>query len=303
MSVGLSSFVFLTVFNLAILLFIIADFVILSLNSSVRCAVVLTIAWIIAGLGFSAVIYGMFGINSAYDYLTAYFVEKSLSIDNIFIFFLIFSQFGVERKYQHKLLFIGIWSALILRAIMIFAVGKLLSVFSWMIYVFGGLILYAGLQSFREKKKDINSQVQFIKKYIHVYDGEHRGNLFIYENGKLHATILLVIVFFIEFCDIVFAFDSIPALFSVTSDKLIIYTSNALAIIGLRSLYMSFAAAVDRFRYLKYGVGVILCLVGLKMLFADFIHISSGMYLLLISLILTVAFIASKVRLEEESGS
>lgn len=298
----MSSLVFFTVFNLAILLFIIADFVILSLNSSARCAIILTISWIIAGLGFSAVIYGMFGIDSAYDYLTSYFVEKSLSIDNIFVFFMIFSQFGIERKYQHKLLFIGIWSALILRAIMIFAVGKLLAVFSWTIYIFGGLILYAGIQSFREKKKDINSQIQFIKKYIHVYDGKHNGNLFVYENGKLHATILFVIVFFIEICDIVFAFDSIPALFSVTSDKLIIYTSNALAIIGLRSLYMSFAIAIDKFRYLKYGVGVILCIVGLKMLFADFIHITSGAYLLLISFILIVAFIASKVRLEEGNG-
>lgn len=298
----LDSFTFFTIFNIAVLLFVIADFAILSLNSSVKCAVLLTAFWIIAGLAFSGIIFYMFGTNYAYDYLTAYFVEKSLSVDNIFVFFIIFSQFGVARKYQHRLLFIGIWSALILRAIMIFAVGKLLSMFNFAIYIFGLLILYAGIQSFKEKNKNINPQLDIIKKYIHVYDGEHNGNLFIYNNGKLHATILLVVVFCIEACDIVFAFDSIPALFSITSDKLIIYTSNALAIIGLRSLYISFATAVDKFRYLKYGVGVILCIVGLKMIFADFIHISSGMYLLLISSILIVAFIASKARVKEEKG-
>lgn len=291
---------FFLIFNVLVLLFVIADFVIVSRNASTKCVAMLTVFWIVLGALFSIVIFAFFGTDAVYEYLTAYCIEKSLSIDNMFVFYTIFSNFGIKSENQHKLLFIGIWSALIFRALMIFVIGKFLSMFSWATYIFGLLILYMGATSFGESKKTTpaKSLTKAIKNYIPLRRVENDNRLFIIDNGKFYITHLLIAVIMLEVCDIIFAVDSIPALFSVTTNNLIIYTSNAFAIIGLRSLYSSFAKVLNRFYYVKHAIGVILCLVGIKMILANYIHISPAIYLLLITGILAVAFLASKGRVK-----
>ncbi|MBQ7673290.1 MAG: TerC/Alx family metal homeostasis membrane protein [Alphaproteobacteria bacterium] len=262
-----------------------------------KYAIYLTFFWLFVGLAFSGFVYVHMGTDHFYEYLSAYFVEKSLSVDNIFVFLLIFEKFGIETRYQRKLLFAGIWGALILRALMIFAVSGVLSAFHFMIYVFGAFIFLMGLMSFI-KNNDNNDfdNVFNLKKYFNVFQGDHSGQFFIKENGKWKTTILVVAVICIEICDIIFAFDSIPALFSITPDKAIIYTSNAFAIIGLRSLYIAFAFAVNRFHYLKHGVGVILLFIGAKMIFSDYIDISPLVSLITIVGILFISFCVSAIK-------
>ncbi|MDR2766598.1 MAG: TerC/Alx family metal homeostasis membrane protein [Holosporaceae bacterium] len=289
---------FFIIFNIVILSLVILDFMLLAKKSAIGRVVFLTFAWIFLGTSFSIVIYLRFGLDGFFEYLSAYFVEKSLSVDNIFVFLMIFDYFGIQREYQRKLLFIGIWSALFLRITTIFAVSELLSLFHFTIYIFGALMLYAGISSFF-KRDGAHVESRLLKKvrnYIDVYAGDHRGRFFVKEDGKTKATILLLSIFCIEVCDIVFAFDSIPALFSITNNKTIIYTSNAFAIIGLRSLYLVFASAVDKIHYLKYGVGTVLCYIGLKMMLADYVHINSSISLMIISGILSISFILSEIR-------
>lgn len=294
--------VFFVIFNILILFFIILDFTLLAKNAAISRVIFLTFAWIFMGVSFSIIIYLYFGLDGFFEYLSAYFVEKSLSVDNIFVFLMIFDHFGIQKEHQRKLLFVGIWSALFLRIMMIFAVSELLSLFHFMIRIFGMLILYAGVLSFfkRGNKRSENRLLKKVKNCIDVYTGDHRGCFFMREDGKIKATILLLSIFCIEICDIVFAFDSIPALFSITSNKTIIYTSNAFAIIGLRSLYIAFASAIDKFHYLRYGVGAVLCYIGLKMILADFIHINSSISLMIILGILSISFILSEIRVYQQ---
>jgi tellurite resistance protein TerC len=289
---------FFVIFNIAVLSFVILDFMLLAKNATIGRVIFLTLTWIFLGVSFSVVIYLYFGLDGFLEYLSAYFVEKSLSVDNIFVFLMIFDHFGIQKEHQRKLLFIGIWSALFLMIMMIFTVSELLSLFHFMIYIFGALILYAGLLSFFERgdKRFENRLLKKVKNYIDVYTGDHRGRFFLREDGKTKATILLLSGFCIEICDIVFAFDSIPALFSITDNRTIIYTSNAFAIIGLRSLYIVFASAVDKIYYLRHGVGAVLCYIGLKMILADYIHVSSSVSLMIILGILSISFILSKIR-------
>jgi tellurite resistance protein TerC len=270
----------------------------LAKNASIGRVIFLTFAWIFLGVSFSIIIYLCFGSDGFFEYLSAYFVEKSLSVDNIFVFLMIFDHFDIQKEHQRKLLFIGIWSALFLRIMMIFVVSELLSLFSFMICIFGALILYAGVLSFfnRSNKRFENRLLKKVKNYIDVYTGDHGGHFFIREDGKNKATILLLSCFCIEICDIVFAFDSIPALFSITDNRTIIYTSNAFAIIGLRSLYIVFASAMNKIYYLRHGVGVVLCYIGLKMILADYIHINSSLSLMIILGTLSISFILSEIR-------
>lgn len=292
---------FFTIFNVVLLSLVVVDFALLYKKASLKRAMFLTFLWIFLGLLFSLYVYWSLGEKSFYEYLTAYFIEKSLSVDNIFVFFIIFSRFGIKPEYQHKLLFIGIWSALILRVVMIFTIGALLSSFEFLIYVFGIFILYAGIDSFKnhddKNNFDPKKIVSKIKKYIDIYEGNHNGCFFVKQNGKWKITILVIVICCIEFCDIVFAFDSIPALFSITDDNFIIYTSNAFAIIGLRSLYIAFASVIEKFYYIRHGVGVILCFIGMKMLLSNFFHLKSEYSLIFIVCVLIFSFVASKIRL------
>lgn len=293
---SLSSLTFFISFNFAIILLVVIDLLFVSKNMTMKKAIWLTIFWIFLGLAFSIFVYIDMGADHFYEYLSAYFIEKSLSIDNIFVFLLIFNRLQISTEFQHKLLFTGIWSALFLRCLMIFVVGEILSAFHFMMYIFGAFLLFAGISSFIKKDESMFKEEGSIEKYLNVFRGDHQGRFFVKNtNNKWQITIMLVGLIYIEICDIIFAFDSIPALFSITDNRTIIYTSNAFAIIGLRSLYMAFAVAIDKFCYLKYGVGVILSFIGLKMIFVDVISISPMASLWIIIGILSISLIASEI--------
>jgi tellurite resistance protein TerC len=293
----LNDIIFFAEFNALIFILVAADFWYTSKNHTATAAMFLTFLWIFLGLLFSILLYVLYGRNSFFEYLTAYCVEKSLSIDNIFVFLLIFQKLKIEKEQQRKLLFIGICSALVLRLLMICAIGQLVASFHFMIRLFGLILFFAGVKSFFQKSVETSDlSLKWMNKYLKIYPGDHCGKFVIVENGKTMITVLTAAIVCLEICDVVFAFDSIPALFSVTSDKLIIYTSNAFAIIGLRSLYTVLAIFVDRFRYLRYGIGVILCMVGLKMVFSDYLYFSPPLYLAIIFVILLAVIVFSVVR-------
>ena len=207
------------------------------------------------------------------EFLAGYLIEKSLSMDNLFVFLMLFSFFGIERKYQHEVLFWGIFGALVLRSIFIFAGAAMVERFEWVLGLFGLFLLYTGAKMF---KHDDNEQadpsqniiVRWFKKFFPATDQLHGDRFFILSNGKRLATPLFVTLLVIETTDVAFAVDSIPAVFSVSRDPFIVLTSNIFAILGLRALYFALAAVAQYFKYLKYGLGIILIFVGIKMLLA-----------------------------------
>ncbi len=282
-------------FNVLIVFLMTIDYILVSRNDTASVSLKLSVFWIISGLLFSFYFYFTQDFELMLQYLSGYFIEKSLSIDNIFVFFLIFSNFNIEKKYQHKILFVGIFTALVLRCFMIFFVGELIHKFHFVVDIFGALLVYAGIKSFI--KNEDSESLQFLNlanKFGLNYAKEHRGNFFVKENNRWKPTVLIIVMIIVEVSDIVFAFDSIPAIFSITEDKTIIYSSNAFAIIGLRSLYGVFAVMVKEIQYLKYGIGLILCFTGMKMIFADIIDISAGVSLLIIMSILIFSVILSE---------
>lgn len=282
-------------FNSLILLFVIMDFWIVSKNQSVKTYTILTIFWILVGLLFSLYIYWCSNSSELfYEYLSAYFIEKSLSLDNIFVFLLIFSKFNVDFKYQHKVLFLGIWGALFLRYIMIFVLAELIDKFHFLIPLFGIFLLYTGVTTLKKENESSVDVENFLKKLANHVERNHEGHFFVrHHNGSWKMTILIFVLILVEVSDLVFAFDSIPAIFSVTSNKDIIYTSNAFAIIGLRSLYGVFSEVINKLHYLKHAVSLILCAIGIKMILADILHIGSLESLIFIVLVLVGSYLAS----------
>jgi tellurite resistance protein TerC len=243
---------------------------------SVKEALKMTAVWIGVSLVFCAAIYIWYPVEShekAMEFLAGYLIEKSLSMDNLFVFLMLFSFFGIERKYQHEVLFWGIFGALVLRSIFIFAGAAMVERFEWVLGLFGLFLLYTGAKMF---KHDDNEQadpsqniiVRWFKKFFPATDQLHGDRFFILSNGKRLATPLFVTLLVIETTDVAFAVDSIPAVFSVSRDPFIVLTSNIFAILGLRSLYFALAAVAQYFKYLKYGLGIILIFVGIKMLLA-----------------------------------
>ena len=278
-------------FNCLILLLVTADFLVISRNSSLKVSIALTIFWIVLGLSFSLYFSQK---ELIFEYLGAYFIEKSLSMDNIFVFLMIFSTFKIEPKHQHKVLFLGIFGALFFRYLMIFIVGELIDTFHFMIPIFGFILLYTGISSLKKDDSSID-YTKFFKKFSKYIETRHEGEFFVKNKGRWRATILIFVLCVIEISDVIFAFDSIPAIFSVTSDKIIIYSSNALAIIGLRSLYGVFSMTLAKIHYLKYAVSIILCGVGAKMIFADWIHIGAIESLAFIIFVLFGSYVASVI--------
>ena len=243
---------------------------------SVKEALKMTAVWIGVSLVFCAAIYIWYPVEShekAMEFLAGYLIEKSLSMDNLFVFLMLFSFFGIERKYQHEVLFWGIFGALVLRSIFIFAGAAMVERFEWILGLFGIFLLYTGAKMF---KHDDNEQadpsqniiVRWFKKFFPATDQLHGDRFFILSNGKRLATPLFVTLLVIETTDVAFAVDSIPAVFSVSRDPFIVLTSNIFAILGLRALYFALAAVAQYFKYLKYGLGIILIFVGVKMLLA-----------------------------------
>ena len=243
---------------------------------SIKEALTMTGVWIAISLVFCIGIYFFYPINShdkAMEFLSGYLIEKSLSMDNLFVFLMLFSFFGIERKYQHEVLFWGIFGALVLRSFFIFTGVAVVERFEWVLGLFGLFLLYTGAKMFGQDNEEIsdpsqNIVVKGLKRIFPVTTELHGDRFLIHEDGRLKATPLLVTLVVIEASDVAFAVDSIPAVFSVSRDPFIILTSNIFAILGLRALYFALAAIAKYFKYLKYGLGIILIFVGIKMLLA-----------------------------------
>jgi tellurite resistance protein TerC len=238
---------------------------------SIKEALQMTGVWIAVSLIFCAGIGHFENGDKAMEFLAGYLIEKSLSMDNLFVFLMLFSFFGVQRKYQHEVLFWGIFGALILRSIFIFAGAAMVQRFEWILGIFGAFLIYTGIKMFSHKDDESvdpsnNIFVKLFKKFFPVTDQMHEDKFFIIENGKRLATPLFIALLVIETTDVAFAVDSIPAVFSVSRDPFIVLTSNIFAILGLRALYFALAAIAQYFQYLKYGLGIILSFVGVKML-------------------------------------
>lgn len=228
--------------------------------------------WVVLALLFNAGVWHFAGSQKAVEFFTGYVIEKSLSVDNVFVFALLFSFFAVPARYQHKVLFWGILGALIMRAIMIAVGAALIAKFAWVIYVFGGFLILTGIKMIVKREEEIhperNPVVRLFKRFMPVTNAYRDDRFFVREGGVLMATPLFVVLLLVEFTDLIFAVDSIPAIFAVTTDPFIVYTSNVFAILGLRSLYFALAGVMNKFHYLKIGLGVVLAFVGVKMLLA-----------------------------------
>lgn len=312
---------------------------------SIREALNMTVVWIVVSLLFCAGIYFFYPIDphqKALEFLSGYLIEKSLSVDNLFVFLMLFTFFGVERKYQHEVLFWGIIGALVLRSVFIFLGAAVVTRFEWVLAIFGVFLLYSGAKMFTHDEElqpdpSKNFFVRLFRRFFPVADRMHGGKFFIREekdkehdverdnanhrsasplseqqrgknyklstvNYQLKATPLFVALLVIETSDIAFAVDSIPAVFSVTQDPFIVLTSNIFAILGLRALYFALAAIAKYFAYLKYGLGIVLIFVGIKLLlhchlpYVPHIEISTGLSLLIIFGTITISILASVVK-------
>jgi tellurite resistance protein TerC len=241
-----------------------------------------SIVWVSLALSFNAFILYHFGLSQAKLFLTGYLIELSLSVDNLFVFLLIFTYFKVPKKYQHRVLFWGIMGALVMRMVMIFAGAELVERFHWVIYIFGAFLVYTGLNMFRDTDDNFEPHesvlIRFLTKYVRIskhYDGDR---FFVVKDGARVGTLLLLVLIVVEFTDLVFAVDSIPAIFGITTNKFLIYTSNIFAILGLRTFFFLLADLADRFHYLKYGLAFVLTFIGVKMLLP---LIAAGLIMLL----------------------
>ncbi|HEY3369022.1 MAG TPA: TerC family protein [Symbiobacteriaceae bacterium] len=235
-----------------------------------REALMWTGVWVALALTFGILVYYMKGPTAGLEYLTGYLIEESLSMDNIFVFVMILGFFKVPRAYQHRVLFWGVIGALILRAIMIGLGASLVHQFHWILYIFGAFLVYTGIKMAFKDDEEVNPEdnplIKYVRKVVPVTHDYHREKFLLKEHGKWMATPLLLVLVMIETSDVIFALDSIPAIFSVTTDGFIVYTSNIFAIMGLRSLYFLLASVLEQFRFLKYGICLILTFVGAKML-------------------------------------
>ena len=268
---------------------------------NVKEALITSGIWIALSLFFNGGVFYWMGHDKGLEFLTGYLLEKSLSVDNIFVFILLFSFFDVPQKYQHKVLYWGIIGALVMRAILIFIGTALIVQFSWIIIIFGAFLVIAGLKmAFQKHEKvepDKNPVVKFVKKLIPVTQEYQEDKFFVkIDKGGLFATPLLIVLIVVETTDLIFAFDSIPAILAITHDPFIVFTSNAFAILGLRALYFALAGFMDKFHYLKMGLSIILVFIGFKMLVANVFHISTVLSLVVILIVLAVSIGASMVR-------
>ena len=267
---------------------------------SLREALTWSVVWISLALVFDAGLYVFRGPEPALQFLTGYLIEKSLSVDNIFIFVLLFAAFNVPAAYQHRVLFWGVLGALVMRGILIGVGSVLLKDFHWILYVFGVFLIVTAIRMAFQKETKVqperNPVLKFVRRLVPVTDAYERDRFFVRRAGRTWVTPLLLVLVVVETTDLLFAVDSIPAIFAVTGDPFLVYTSNVFAILGLRSLYFVFANIIDQFYYLKTGLAVILAFVGIKMVLTDIYPIPTWLSLLVIALVLTVAILASIAR-------
>jgi tellurite resistance protein TerC len=267
---------------------------------SVKEALIWSGIWTLLALLFNLGVWLFGGPQAGLEFFTGYLIERSLSIDNIFVFILVFSYFAVPSKYQYKVLFWGILGALVMRITLILVGAALIKEFHWVIYLFGALLVVSGIRMAIQKEgqmePDKNPLVKFFKRFMPVSSEYHNGHFFTRIKGVLYATPLFLVLLVVESTDLVFALDSIPAIFAITDDPFIVYTSNVFAILGLRALYFALAGIMDRFHYLKIGLSATLVFVGAKMLLTDLIKIPVLASLGVIAAILTISIVASLLR-------
>jgi len=290
-------------FNLFVLAMLVLDLGIFHRKAhavSIREASIWSAVWVALALLFNAGIYFFSGPEHALQFLTGYLIEKSLSVDNIFVFVLLFSYFSVPAAYQHRVLFWGVLGALIMRGILIALGAMLLENFHWVLHLFGAFLIVTGIRMAFNKDEAVhperNPGLKLVR-WVTPVTANYEGDRFLVRRaGKVLVTPLLLVLLVIETTDLVFALDSIPAIFAVSRDPFIVYTSNVFAILGLRSLYFVFANVMGKFYYLKFGLSVVLSFIGVKMVLADIFHIPIGLSLAVIAFVLATALIASIVR-------
>jgi tellurite resistance protein TerC len=263
----------------------------------VREAIGWSVVWIALAGVFNIVLYFGFGGERALEFLTGYLIEKSLSIDNLFVFLIIFSYFRVPAEFQHRVLFWGVLGALIMRAAFIAGGVALIERFHWIMYIFGGFLILTGIKMSQHKDRELhpdrNPVVRLTRRIFSISSNYHGQRLFARENGRRVATPLFLVLLVIETTDVVFAVDSIPAILAISRDPFIVYTSNVFAILGLRSLYFALAGIMQMFHFIHYGLSAILVFVGTKMLLSDIYKIPIAISLGLIAAIIAASIIAS----------
>jgi tellurite resistance protein TerC len=263
----------------------------------VREALFWSVVWTLVALLFNGWVYYRFGSRTGFEFLTGYVIERSLSFDNIFVFVVIFNYFAVPAEQQHRVLFWGILGALLTRGLFIGMGTALLSRFAWLILIFGGFLVYTGVKILFEKETEVhperNPVLKLFQRFVPLSNRYHGRHFFIHDGGRLKATPLMLVLVVVEATDVVFAVDSIPAVFGVTTNGFIVFTSNIFAILGLRALYFLLAGLMHKFRFLSYGLGLVLIFVGAKMLIHDWIDIPIELSLAIVLGILALAIVVS----------
>ena len=291
-------------FNLFVLFLLTIDLKVLNRNPheiSIKESLMWSGVWIGLSLLFNIGVYFWLGRESALQFFTGYLIEKSLSIDNLFVFLLLFSYFKVPTRYQHKVLYWGILGALVMRGLLILLGAALITRFHWILYIFGLFLVITGIKmALQDEKMEVHPErnivVRFFKQFFPVVPGYHEEKFFIKIDGKRYGTLLFIALIVIETTDLLFAIDSIPAIFAITQDSFVIYTSNVFAILGLRSLYFALAGIIDLFYYLRHGLSVVLTFIGLKMLLMGYVNIPIGVALGVVGTVLLIAVAASIIR-------
>lgn len=296
----MDSIYFWILFNAFVLLMLGLDLFVFHRNAhevKIKEALLTSLFWIALALSFNVIIYFWQGEQPAIEFLTGYLIEKSLSVDNLFVFILIFNYFKVPSKYQHNLLFWGVLGALVLRAIFILVGVALIAKFHFLIYIMGAFLIFTGIKMAFSQDNDVdpehNPLVKFASRHLRITKLPVGGKFFVKQEGKLYATPLFLVLIMIESTDVVFAADSIPAILAISKDPFIVYTSNVFALLGLRALYFALAGIMQLFHYLHYGLSLILAFIGAKLLLSDIYHIDMRYALLAVGGILAISIIAS----------
>ncbi len=292
--------IMLILFTICILTLLILDLLVFHRKDKemkVKEALLWSLFWISLALGFNIFVYFMYGAESALNFLTGFLIEKALSVDNLFVFIIIFQYFGVRQEYQHKVLFWGILGALVMRALFIATGITLIAKFHWIIYLFGAFLIFTGYKMLSSKNEEVHPErniiLRLFTRFFPVSKKPAAGKFFVTEEGRRKATSLFVVVLVVETTDVIFALDSIPAILAITTDPFIVYTSNVFAILGLRAIYFALAGVMQLFHYLHYGLSAILMFVGLKMMISELYKFPVVVALGVVAGILVVAIIAS----------
>jgi len=289
------------VFNVMLVVMLVLDLAVLHREPhrvTAREAAITSAIWIAVALVFNGIVYWRLGTTAGLQFFTGYIIEKALSVDNLFVFAVLFTHFRVPAESQHRVLFWGVVGALIMRGTLIFIGAELINRFHWVFYVFGAFLVLTGVKMLRPSREapvnlERNPLLRVFRRFIPVTAGYEGTRFLVRQGGKLFATPLLLVLVIVETTDLVFAIDSIPAIFAITTDPFIVYTSNALAVLGLRALYFLLAHVIDTFRYLSIGLAVVLVFIGAKMLLMDVVTVPVTVSLAVVLGVLLVAVGAS----------